>query len=358
MYEKQKAVSIAYLRCLHKEGDQNIAEHFANMTVEQLQIAINRVQSHTPNHDRVTGQLLRSIDAVCKNMGHTNDSAKSARLKSFANTVWFGLGSIFLTVTPDDSNCFHINIYVLSKCKDPPTCLDDLAGIDADFEMSHKIRQEYPGLCAFDFQQITELLFAHIFGWDEANQKSKPGGGAFGILEGWSDSIEEQGRKTLHGHFILWVRGWSSLLLGLRSDNVSIRSRAVTDLRNYIDVVLSTKLFGEASTNIIQSAYAHECQLRKPRIPVICQDQSLRNLRYKHGESDFGNNNFLKKCPDCSKVFNMEDLVRNILIEWFGSEDNLKRKVKLAVKRYGAQIDSPETPEMCVKRDFIACACI
>ena len=352
MYEKHKAVSIAYLRCLHKEGDQNIAELFANMTVEQLQNAINRVQSHTPNQDRVTAQLLRSIDAVCKNMGHTNDAAKSARLKLFANTVRFGQGSIFLTVTPDDSNCFRINIYVLSKCKDPPTCLDDLAGIDADFEMSHKIRQEFPGLCAFDFQQITELLFAHILGWDEATQKSKPGGGAFGILEAWSDSIEEQGRKTLHGHFILWVRGWSSLLLGLRSDNVSCRNSAVTKLRNYIDVVLSTKLFGGATTNIIQTAYFHECKLPKPRIPIICQDQSIRNLRYKHGESDFGDNNFLK-CPDCSRVFNMEDLVRNVLIEWFGSEVNLERKVQLAVKRYGAQIDSPDTPEMCVKRDFL-----
>jgi hypothetical protein len=60
------------------------------MTVEQLQNAINRVQSHTPNQDRVTAQLLRSIDAVCKNMGHTNDAAKSARLKLFANTVRFG----------------------------------------------------------------------------------------------------------------------------------------------------------------------------------------------------------------------------------------------------------------------------
>ena len=49
----------------------------------------------------------------------------------------------------------------------------------------------------------------------------------------------------------------------------------------------------------------------------------------------------------------MEDLVRNVLIEWFGSEGNLERKVQLAVKRYGAQIDNPDTPEMCVKRDFL-----
>jgi hypothetical protein len=104
MYEKQKAVSIAYLHCLHKEGDGSMAEHFANMSVAQLQNAINWAQSHLPSQDRITGQLLRLVDAVCKNMGHTNDAAKLARLKLFANTVRFGQGSVFLTVMPDDSS--------------------------------------------------------------------------------------------------------------------------------------------------------------------------------------------------------------------------------------------------------------
>jgi hypothetical protein len=60
----------------------------------------------------------------------------------------------------------------------------DMSVIHSDFTATPltELRQEFPGLCAFDFQQITELLFAHILGWDEATQKSKPGGGAFGIL--------------------------------------------------------------------------------------------------------------------------------------------------------------------------------
>jgi predicted helicase len=110
MYERHKAVSIAYLRCMHKVGDGTIAEHFANMTVAQIQSAINRAQSHLSSQDSVTGQFLHSIDAVCKNMGHTNDAAKAARLKLFANTVRFGQGSVLFTVTPDDSNCFRIQV--------------------------------------------------------------------------------------------------------------------------------------------------------------------------------------------------------------------------------------------------------
>jgi hypothetical protein len=88
-------------------------------------------------------------------------------------------------------------------------------------------------------------------------------------------------------------------------------------------------------------------------MPVICDDQSIRNLQYKHGESVFGDDNFLK-CPACAKVFNMDELVqKNILIEWFGNETSLDKKLKLAVKCYAAQIDNPLTPETRAMRDFI-----
>ena len=53
MYERHKAVSIAYLRCLYKVGDDTIGEHFANMTVAQLQSAINRAQSHLTTQDQI-----------------------------------------------------------------------------------------------------------------------------------------------------------------------------------------------------------------------------------------------------------------------------------------------------------------
>jgi uncharacterized C2H2 Zn-finger protein len=46
-----------------------------------------------------------------------------------------------------------------------------------------------------------------------------------------------------------------------------------------------------------------------------------------------GDNNFLK-CPDCAKVFNMEELVQNVLIDewWFvGSEASLDEKLKQAI---------------------------
>jgi hypothetical protein len=76
-----------------------------------------------------------------------------------------------------------------------------------------------PGLCAFDFQQITELVFTHILVWDEATQQSKPEGGAFGILVARTDSIEEKGRK--HAPWAIYLVGtwmhriWHKTLMAL-----------------------------------------------------------------------------------------------------------------------------------------------
>ena len=120
--------------------------------------------------DQTAEQFLNSIDAICKSMAHTNDAAKGTLLKLFTNMVQFGRPSIFFMVTLDDSNSFWIQVYIASERKNPSTCNDDCANIDADYESSHRIHQEYPGLCMFDFDQIMELLVDHILGWNQSTQ--------------------------------------------------------------------------------------------------------------------------------------------------------------------------------------------
>ena len=162
MFERHKAISLAYLHCMHKVRNDTVGEHFGNMTLTELERAIHWAQSNLPIQDQTAKQFLKSIDAVCKSMAHTNNAAKGARLKLFANMVRFGCPSIFFKVTPDDRNVFRIQVYIASECKTLHTCNDDCADINADYESSHQICQENPGLCVFDFDQIKELLIYHI----------------------------------------------------------------------------------------------------------------------------------------------------------------------------------------------------
>lgn len=75
-------------------------------------------------------------------------------------------------------------------------------------------------MCDFDdFKNILGLVVNHLIGWDEDAGATKEKGGVFGILDAWSAAVEEQGRKMLHIHFLIWIKDWSTLLDGLRSND-------------------------------------------------------------------------------------------------------------------------------------------
>jgi len=221
------------------------------------------------------------------------------------------------------------------KTDHPPNALlaSDLQ-VTADHD-SMKIWQDYPRLCAFDFQQITQLVIKCILGWDQKNQISYPKGGAFGIRDAWNAAVEEQGRKTLHSHWLLYVKQWSSLLRGLYSKDQWKRSRSASKLRNYVDNIISTKLFGLEQNTAIQ-AYQHKCAVLQPPLPNLCEIQDLRNLRFKHGETSFKHDNILM-CGECKKTFTSQELVANVVSGWFGDSGVWKHRMRLIVKEFSSQ---------------------
>jgi hypothetical protein len=92
-------------------------------------------------------------------------------------------------------------------------------------------------------------------GWDQKNQFCiHPKGSAFGILDAWNAAVEEQGPKTLHSDWLLYVKQWSSLLHGLYSKDQWKHSRSANKLHNYVDNIIWTKLFG-LEQNTANQAY-------------------------------------------------------------------------------------------------------
>jgi hypothetical protein len=58
---------------------------------------------------------------------------------------------------------------------------------------------------------MMELVIKHLFNWDTATQTSK-GIGLIGELLPWCLATEEQGRKSLHGHFLLFIKCWNRIM--------------------------------------------------------------------------------------------------------------------------------------------------
>ena len=116
----------------------------------------------------------------------------------------------------------------------------------------------------------------------------------FGNLKGWCHCVEEQGRKTLHAHFLLWLENWTDLLDGL--GDPSKRDHFVTILKDYAAKIISTKLHN--SKDII-------CACTNPM--TKCSDQDFRNLRCLEGKTSIGGKAILK-CFTCDKSFSSNEL--------------------------------------------------
>ena len=160
--------------------------------------------------------LHQSINFYDRQSQHANEACSDARRIYFSFLIKFGIPAIFLTITPDDLRNFRIMVYSLSPHKvtsfgevDTKTLSE--SDILLDFNVRRKARVDHPGLCAEEYQRMMELVIRHLFKWDIKTQRSN-GVGLFATILAWCLAIEEQGRKSLHGHYLLYVENWNRVM--------------------------------------------------------------------------------------------------------------------------------------------------
>jgi hypothetical protein len=56
-----------------------------------------------------------------------------------------------------------------------------------------------------NFEMLLEILVEEVVGWDMRRDSTTKNVGYFGACLAFSLSVEEQGRKTLHGHMTAWI---------------------------------------------------------------------------------------------------------------------------------------------------------
>jgi hypothetical protein len=81
----------------------------------------------------------------------------------------------------------------------------------ADFVLRKDIRLKNPGACALVFQSVMQIVVECMLRWDIKKKTSK-GKGILGTVLAFFAADEEQGRKTLHRHWQIWVKGINETL--------------------------------------------------------------------------------------------------------------------------------------------------
>jgi hypothetical protein len=227
IFERSKALNGAVWRVM---GGREKCE----VTEDELNAAIyNQLSGYPPIHGP-GANFLESIKSCKKQMSHTNAAAAAAQAKFISLTHHFGCAKVLFTVSFDDS--LDIRILTLSGKTDTLAWIETLKTLPPDeisqhMDLLHSIRLTYPGICALTFEYLLDLVLEKIVA-----------GGVFGKLDAYGVAVEEQGRKTLHAHILVFVSGWNQTLRDLHSSSTRVREQAEKGVIKFVDSVLSTEL--------------------------------------------------------------------------------------------------------------------
>ena len=184
-------------------------------------------------------------------------------------------------------------------------------------------------MCAEEYDRIIELVIKHLFNWDAEKHRSN-GPGLFAEVLAWCLANEEQGRKSLHGHFLLFIKNWKQycdrLQRGRGNGNCSqIFLRAKQTIVQFHSSICSPRLFSDFepynAMDQVPVFFHEDCRGKrkqdKMRFSVQPFDsQHIRNMRNK--KFCFELQGRIAMCQRCDKVFTNDEIISNALTVHLG----------------------------------------
>ena len=283
---------------------QDAASLAVELQAEDVDEAILAKQSGAySERSHVGRRFLDAIDAISRAVPHTNGAARKARQDAEALQHRFGIPSFFLTVTPDDDNSFlmQIHTYDLIDGDKKVASLSDIELVDKA-RMRKELRLKYPGISGLVFERLLFIIIETVVGWDLHNNRPTERPGLFGVSEAFTGAIEEQGRKSLHVHMLIWTKAFAKCRERIFSPSRHDRRDAEASIIEVVDDVSTTKVFDEHRCPAQRGslgAFPHTCVSTScdRKRPQVVDDQSLRDLRHKIGCD--ARANIFAYCPDC-----------------------------------------------------------
>ena len=315
-----KSTMLRQACCVVENGDQ-AANMMKGLKADDVARAARAQANFTHGGSAVSRKYLQYVRTVAGSLPHSNEASGKGQMNMEAMCHNLGPPQTFLTVTYDDDNSFLVQ--ALSGVDIDPIDVPISSVSDEELRERAKKRTElrlkFPGLAAFAFEEALDIVMKEVVGWDCEKHRSN-GTGLFGKCIACTYAVEEQGRKTLHVHILIWTEQLRDLFASLNSDIISVRTQARTDIAKLFDKVASTELFktdAETKAKILR-ATDHKCEvrIRKRKLPELVPEQELRNLRHIDGFA--ATKGKYVECPHCteeSAIFTNEELIEQYLIK-------------------------------------------
>jgi len=153
---------------------------FSELSVKQLQQAAVVVQKTKQMNygfsDPIALQFFKTISASCRSLKHSPEHCFGGRRRVQGMNFYFGRAQLFLTLSHDDIGRIHIH-----------------QGCHMNRQEKMEFLKRDAVSAPTDFKVLLETFIKKVLN-----------GGVFGHTEAYAISIEEQNRKALHLHSIVW----------------------------------------------------------------------------------------------------------------------------------------------------------
>ena len=140
-----------------------------------------------------------------------------------------------------DIECCNSSLKVILFCISIQVPLPPLDSSEAeciaDLTLRKRVRRKYPGACSLEFQSAMQIALECLFRWDPGRQKGKRG--IFGKMEAYCRADEEQGRSTLHAHWLVWIQNFGHLRRLMFAEDEKTQKIARASYIAYINKVMS-----------------------------------------------------------------------------------------------------------------------
>ena len=196
----------------------------------------------------------------------------------------------------------------------------------ADFDLRKKVRLGFPGACSLEYQSVMQVVTEVLLQWDVKKQQSRTEkGGILGKLLAFVRADEEQGRKTLHSHWQVWVKELNQKLRDQLFDkNEDERAAARKEFCEYIDQVMSASY----GPDLIVTHNCKEGTTKTGPVDAIyeeCHPNTLREAR--HNALCHGLQGRVIKCKECKEETATIDTFNISIERWrdFALKDEKRR---------------------------------
>jgi len=162
----------ANIKCNKKiSAERTLGEQFSNISMKDLENAFEKKQINDNNTAITTSdRFLNTVEACCRPIQHTAEAAKAARGKYFALFDRFGMGSIFVTISPTGNRNLHVKAFALAQhvsVPSPSTMTDNDCTLFLEEMIA--LNNIYPGAGELEFRSQLDIFIESILNWDRKN---------------------------------------------------------------------------------------------------------------------------------------------------------------------------------------------